>query len=121
TCGRVLPLHRFSKPALSTTQPPLRAPSAAGPCWPAGWFEVLLASAFEGSAEKANARRAVLDEHDATGPPGLPAAVVVMSHKCSEKPRARKSLRDPKNAVAVGKKQAVSLCPSLRAGIVVRP
>jgi hypothetical protein len=23
TCGRVLPLHRFSKPALSTTQPPL--------------------------------------------------------------------------------------------------
>ena len=24
TCGRVLPLHRFSKPALSTTQPPLR-------------------------------------------------------------------------------------------------
>ena len=24
TCGRELPLHRFSKPALSTTQPPLR-------------------------------------------------------------------------------------------------
>ena len=26
TCGRVLPLHRFSKPALSTTQPPLQRP-----------------------------------------------------------------------------------------------
>ena len=25
TCGRELPLHRFSKPALSTTQPPLQA------------------------------------------------------------------------------------------------
>ena len=31
TCGRVLPLHRFSKPALSTTQPPLRAAQTEAP------------------------------------------------------------------------------------------